>query len=65
MYFLQNQKRIVPNLQKPLNNYLNSSINYWLVNGPVGSGKTTVAKFLVNEYGFKLIEYEQYFAVIK
>ena len=46
MYFLQNQTRIVPNTQKPLDNYLNATINYWLINGPAGSGKTTVAKHL-------------------
>ena len=65
MYFLQNQLRIIPNTQKPLQNYLNSSINYWLVNGPSGSGKTTVAKFLASEFGFKLIEYEPYFSSVK
>lgn len=65
MYFLQNQLRIVPNMNKPLESYLNAGVNYWLVNGPQGSGKTTVAKFLQTEYGFKLIEYEPYFAGVK
>ncbi len=65
MYFLQNQLRITPNSEKPLEGYLNSSINYWLVHGVAGSGKTTVAKFLAKEYGFKLIEYEPYYASVK
>lgn len=65
MYFLQNQTKIVPNTQKPLENYLNATVNYWLINGVSGSGKSTVAKHLSTEFGFKLIEYEPYITAVK
>jgi hypothetical protein len=47
MYFLTNQKRVVPNLTIPLEDYINNRTKYWLINGPAGCGKTTVAKILV------------------
>jgi adenylate kinase family enzyme len=46
-------------------NQIKKSVEYWIVAGPSCSGKTTVAKYLAAEYGFKLIEYENYLAAIK
>ena len=35
------------------------------MNGPSCSGKSCVAKFICNEYGYKMIEFEPYLANIK
>ena len=32
---------------------------FWVVGGASGSGKTTVAKFIADNFGFKLIELEK------
>lgn len=38
---------------------------YWIVSGPGTCGKTTVAKFLTAEFGYKYIDYEAECASLK
>ena len=40
-------------------------VEYWIINGPIGSGKTTVAKYLQSQFGYKLIEFEAELAQAK
>ena len=55
MYFLDEQKRLTPNTNYPLKDQIKEKLLYWIVNGPTFAGKSTVSKYLSNEFGYKLI----------
>lgn len=40
-------------------------MEYWIVNGAVCSGKSTVAKFISSEYGYKVIDFPTYLEGVK
>jgi broad-specificity NMP kinase len=52
-------------LDFPLINQIEQSRRYWIVVGAPGSGKTTVAKYLENQYQMVNIEFEPYVAGLK
>lgn len=54
-YFKESQKFICPNHNIPLKDQLQPSVEYWLVAGPAGSGKTSLAKYMISEFGLKHI----------
>lgn len=47
-YFLENQKYIRPNKHNSLKSELEPKIEYWLITGATGAGKSSVAKQLAN-----------------
>lgn len=49
----------------PLVNQIEQTRRYWIVVGSPGSGKTTVAKYLENQYQMVNIEFEPYVAGLK
>ena len=55
IFYLQQQKRLSPNTQNTLKEELNEKVQYWIVNGPGTCGKTTVSKYMSEEFGFKHI----------
>lgn len=65
MYFLQTQRRVHPSLDYPLVNQVKNTKKYWIVTGPQGVGKSTVSKYLQQQYGLAYIEYETYLAGLK
>lgn len=44
---------------------LDPKIEYWIVNGASCSGKTTAAKYISNEFGYKLIEFETFLPTVQ
>jgi replication-associated recombination protein RarA len=58
IYFLEEQKRIVPEYDLSLKEQLEKQAEYWILNGPGTCGKTAIAKYIASEFGFKLIEFE-------
>lgn len=55
IYYLENQVRIAPSFDLSLKEELSNQAEYWVVNGPGTCGKTSVAKYIAAEFGFKLI----------
>lgn len=55
IYFLENKKLFRPNTKNPLKDELSEKTNYWVVGGASGSGKTTIAKYIADQFGFKFI----------
>lgn len=55
MYFLETQRRIQPSMEYSLEEQLQTSKRYWVIIGPQGCGKTTVAKFMAEKYGLEMI----------
>lgn len=44
---------------------LDHQVEYWVVNGPGTCGKTSVAKYVAAEFGFKLVEFQAEAAAAK
>lgn len=55
MYFLETQRFIRPDMNYELKEQVAKGKKYWLVTGAQGAGKTTVAKYMAEQYGMKLI----------
>lgn len=49
---------MIPNKNMALKYQLQKKIQYWVVQGAIGSGKTTVAKHFAQQFGFKFIQFE-------
>ena len=64
-YFLETDRLLKPNKNNCLASELSEKVDYWIVSGAIGSGKTTVAKHIQNEFGFKMIEFETELAAAK
>lgn len=45
-YFLESGRWIRPNKNNSLATEMQEKVEYWIVGGAIGSGKTTVAKYL-------------------
>jgi tRNA A37 threonylcarbamoyladenosine biosynthesis protein TsaE len=43
---LENQKFFKPNKINKLQDELKEKVDYWIVSGAIGSGKTTISKFI-------------------
>ena len=65
VYFLEERKVIKANTAYPLADQLSPKASYWVVGGASGSGKTTVAKYISEQFGYKMIEFEKDIAVVK
>lgn len=65
VYFLEERKVIKANTSYPLADQLSPKASYWVVGGASGSGKTTVAKYISEQFGYKMIEFEKDIAVVK
>lgn len=65
IYFLETQRRLFPSMNQSLYVDLQAKSPYWIVNGSGTCGKTSVAKFLSNEFGFRYIDYEAESAAAK
>lgn len=57
--------RVTPPSDLPLYDSLAPRNDYWIVNGTGCCGKTTVAKYIANEYNYKLIEFETQITELK
>ena len=57
LYFLETQRLVRANKNLPLKSELEPKVDYWLVTGAIGSGKSSVAKYISTEFGFKLLEF--------
>ena len=52
-------------MKNSLKDELSEKANYWVVGGASGSGKTTIAKYIADQFGFKFIEFEKDLAAAK
>ena len=52
-------------MDQPMSFELQARRDYWIVNGPGTCGKTTVAKYIAAEFGYKYIDYEAEAAAAK
>jgi len=65
IYFLETQRRKNIALDFPFEKQINTPIKYLVVSGPPCVGKTSAAKYISSEFGYKHIEYEPYVQSIK
>ena len=65
IYFLEQKKLFRPNTKNALKDELSPKANYWVVGGASGSGKTTIAKYIADQFGYKFIEFDKDLAAVK
>lgn len=65
IYFLETQRRKYIHLDFPFEKQISSPVKYLVLAGPPCVGKTSAAKFISSELGYRHIEYEPYVASIK
>jgi broad-specificity NMP kinase len=65
IYFLETLRRKQIDLELPFESQVRSTTKYLLVTGAACAGKTSAAKFIAAEMGYRHIEYEAYLATVK
>ena len=65
IFFLETHKRKHFQQNVSFEQQFRSTVKYFIISGAQGVGKTSVAKYMCANYGFKHIEYETYLPSVK
>lgn len=65
IYFLETLRRRQIELDFPFENQIKTFTKYLAISGAPCAGKTSAAKYITSEFGYKHIEYDAYVASLK